>query len=42
MKFKFSIKKLHWSFVVIKKQSYVLSGQTVKKTRTRVNEVMQW
>ena len=34
------MKKLHWSFVVTEKQSYLLHGQTVKKTR--VNEVMQW
>ena len=33
------MKKLHWSFVVTEKQSYVLPGRTVKKTR--VNEVMQ-
>ena len=40
IKVRVGMKKLHWSFVVTEKQSYLLPGQTVKKTR--VNEVMQW
>ena len=40
IKVRVGMKKLHWSFVVTVKQSYLLPGQTVKKTR--VNEVMQW
>ena len=40
IKVRVGMKKLHWPFVVTEKQSYLLPGQTVKKTR--VNEVMQW